>query len=152
MSSQPRLKRDFLKPPYYALDLENMEDVPGHDFNREIVHPGENPEFPDGAVGIRIDDDFWTVAALPYDEFRRCTIEELVAVLWPKIDDASFGPDTPSQIESLKLDNARLISAVLFMDRKFNQGASKPWREQVVVTREEWYETRFKRSSQEPAP
>lgn len=68
------------------------ETVPAHDFNREIMKPGQRPDFPDGAFGIRTDDDFWAVAVLPY-EFRLIPLPEVVALLWPTITDPSFEPD-----------------------------------------------------------
>lgn len=64
-----------------------------HDFNREIIEPGVNDNFTEGAVGIRVDDDFWVAAILPY-EMRKFSIEELVAAIWPDITDARFNPDT----------------------------------------------------------
>lgn len=83
-----------LEPWWVALD-----GLPDHDFNREIHHPGEEDEeddaFPDGALRIMVDDDFWCVARLPY-EFRDLSIETLVGVLWPEIADAEFRPDSGS--------------------------------------------------------
>lgn len=67
--------------------------LPCHDFNREFIEPGTNEEFPEGALGIRVDDDFWLVARLPY-EYRVLSIEDLVEVLWPDITDATFNPDS----------------------------------------------------------
>lgn len=55
---------------------------PFDDFSKEIVEPGTNETFPNGAVGIRVDDDFWAVAALPY-EYKDTPIEEIVAEYWP---------------------------------------------------------------------
>lgn len=68
-------------------------DVPCPDFNREIAEPGKMADFPDGAVGIRVDDDFWLVASLPY-EFRGLTIQQIVAVLWPDIPEPEFNEDS----------------------------------------------------------
>lgn len=63
------------------------------DFNKETVQPGGS-ELPDGACGVRSDDDFWTEAVLPF-RFSALTIREIVAVLWPDVTDPKFGPDTP---------------------------------------------------------
>lgn len=81
-----------IKEPYWYDD--EPSEFPFLDFNREIVPPGKNPIFKEGAVGIRIDDDFWSVVALPYS-WKEYTIQEIVKKLWPSIyDEASFGPDT----------------------------------------------------------
>ena len=71
---------------------EDAECLPGHDFNKDIIHPGHNEVYPHGVVGIRADDNFWVVASLPYG-FVNLSIEEIVSVLWPEIDEPSFGPD-----------------------------------------------------------
>ena len=63
-----------------------------NDFNREIVHPGENKDFPNGCVGIRIDDNFWVVAVLPYS-YKDKTIQEIVQELWPDAKNVTFKPD-----------------------------------------------------------
>lgn len=66
---------------------------PTSDFNREIAHPGVHPKFPKGCVGIRCDDDFWRVAALPY-KYLDTKIEDIVKDLWPKLSKiATYGPD-----------------------------------------------------------
>lgn len=90
--------RKWLVPPYFAHDPDVREGdwigfAPGNDFNREIVPPGENETFPDGAVGIRIDDDFWVVAALPYS-YREVSIEDIVAEFWPEVSAPVFKPDS----------------------------------------------------------
>ena len=78
-----------LAEPYWV----TTEPFPYRDFCREIVPPdGRNPVFPDGAVGIRVDDDFWAVAALPW-ECRFYSVQEIVAALWPDIVDPRFCPD-----------------------------------------------------------
>lgn len=69
------------------------DTLPGIDFNREIVEPGMNETFPDGCVGIRVDDDFWAVAALPLS-YRDTPLPDLVRALWPHYaDQADFTPD-----------------------------------------------------------
>lgn len=64
--------------PYWAV----ADELPDDDFSKEIVEPGTNDTFPDGAVGIRVDDDFWAVAALPLS-FRNVPLEEIVKRFWP---------------------------------------------------------------------
>lgn len=69
-------------------------DIPGYDFCREIVAPRTNKTFPDGALGVRVDDDFWSVAALPY-RFAELSIKEIVETLWPEhLAEATFEPDS----------------------------------------------------------
>ena len=82
-----------LKSPYWAYGKTDYP-FPGHDFCREIVEPGTNKTYPQGAVGVRVDGDFWEVAALPLDEFRDTSIEEIVGLFWPDITDARFEPDS----------------------------------------------------------
>lgn len=65
-----------------------QDDVPAHDFNKEILHP--NKKYPDGLLGIRCDCDFWVCAVLPYD-FRHHRIETLVKNLWPAIENPEYG-------------------------------------------------------------
>jgi hypothetical protein len=57
---------------------------PSHDFNKEIAEPGEIEALPSGAVGVRVDDNFWCVALLPY-RFGRLDISTIVKILWPEI-------------------------------------------------------------------
>lgn len=65
-----------IQPPYFV----TRDGLPGLDFNREIIKPGENAHFPDGAVGVRADGDFWAVAALPY-KYLDVPLSEIVAAL-----------------------------------------------------------------------
>lgn len=81
-----------LQKPYWVAPLN---ELPSWDFNREIVMPGENKNFPDGAVGVRADDDFWAVAALPLADYINRPIEEIVAELWPECPHPRFEPDSP---------------------------------------------------------
>lgn len=68
-------------------------ELPFSDFNKEINLPMTNKHYPDGAVGIRVDDGFWAVAALSY-EFKDMTIQEIVAIMWPHyVDEAEYGSD-----------------------------------------------------------
>lgn len=80
---------ELAKPYWVARD-----GLPGLDFNREIVEPGRYDAFPDGAVGIYVDDDFWSVAALPLERYRDVPIQEIVAEVWPEYAaQASYAPD-----------------------------------------------------------
>lgn len=84
-------KFNFESPYWYE---DNSQELPGWDFNREIIEPGKNALFPHGVVGIRVDGDFWQVAALPYS-WRIYSIQEIVEKLWPDIyHEAEFHPDT----------------------------------------------------------
>lgn len=79
-----------LAKPYWF----ERDSLPGNDFNREIVEPGTSETFPDGCVGIRVDDDFWAVAALPLEQYREKSVEAIVAELWPHmVDGAAYAPD-----------------------------------------------------------
>ena len=69
--------------------------TPGFDdFNKEVCPAGKVEHLPDGAVGIRSDDDFWTEAIFPL-KFCHLSIEEMVSILWPHIN-ARFNADTVS--------------------------------------------------------
>lgn len=84
------IRREDIKSPYWIAD----RDLPGYDFNRELVEPFTNEMFPKGAVGVRVDGDYWAVAALPWSchEYK---IEEIVKALWPtRYDEATFGTDS----------------------------------------------------------
>lgn len=88
-----------LREPYFVSETDVVEDdyigfAPGNDFNREIIPPGESDSFPDGAIGVRIDDDFWAVAALPYEKYIDVPIEDIVAEFWPNHTNPTFGPDS----------------------------------------------------------
>lgn len=80
---------ELTKPYFYTPD-----SLPGLDFNREIVEPGTHEHFPEGAIGIRADGDFWTVAALPYS-YLDTPLRDIVAQLWPQyLEQATFEPDS----------------------------------------------------------
>lgn len=79
-----------LEPPYWIAS----DELPGLDFNRCIVEPGTNEAHPNGAVGIYVDDDFWAVGALPLEEWRGVSIEDIVAEFWPHyVAEATYAPD-----------------------------------------------------------
>ena len=69
-------------------------DTPDNLFNREIIKPKSNALFPSGAIGIRCDDDFWAVAALPFNEYENVPLSEIVSKFWPRIAKPVFLPDT----------------------------------------------------------
>lgn len=106
-------------PPYWTMD----DQLPGLDFNRQILEPGTKDLFPDGAVGIYVDGDFWCVAALPLAEFRHVGIREIVARFWPQyVPEATYGPDHGSHEQALhflrmqceaNLERARLAETEL---------------------------------------
>ena len=80
-----------LELPYWTTPTDKLpfEEC---DFNREIVEPGINEHFPDGAVGVRVDDNFWVVAVLPLS-YRDTSIEEIVAEFWPDAKNPTYKPD-----------------------------------------------------------
>ena len=77
-----------LQDPFF---YHEERDFPSLDFNKEILKPGIRDDFPDGIIGLRVDDNFWQVAALPYECVEYST-EEIVQFLWPGLD-ASYNPD-----------------------------------------------------------
>lgn len=85
--------RKTLKEPYWAA---TEDELPSHDFNKEILSPGTNSSFPDGVVGICADDDFWPVAALPYS-YRDTNVGALVASLWPGVKSPKFNTDVGTE-------------------------------------------------------
>jgi len=79
-----------LQSPYWA---SKDDKFPTYDFNKEIIEPKVSITFPKGAVGIRVDDNFWQIAALPLSEFRHVSIEKIVEHFWPNVKDATFNKD-----------------------------------------------------------
>lgn len=78
---------------FYADDYEECSTY-GIDFNRDLLPPNTSSERPEGGVAIRVDDDFFVVAFLPW-KYHELSILELVKVLWPKLyDKAHFYPDS----------------------------------------------------------
>lgn len=65
-------------------------------FNKELVGPGILPDYPEGAVGIRSDDDFWIEAILPW-RFHKLSLQEIVGVLWPDVENPIFNPDVETR-------------------------------------------------------
>jgi hypothetical protein len=74
---------------FYWID-DQMFDV--MDYNKEIVTPCSS--YPDGAVGIRFDDDFWINAVLPY-KYRELSVETICETLWPN-QSKIYNPDVYS--------------------------------------------------------
>lgn len=93
--------RGSLKKPFWAFDAKPDDELPSWDFCREIIPPGENKNFPDGAVGIRVDADFWAVAALPL-EYVDWKLEDIATDLWPHTFNATFHPDSGSQEQKIE--------------------------------------------------
>lgn len=82
-------KDTYVTDPWYYTVV-----APFYDFNYEIIEPGAIKQFPNGATGIRVDDDFWTVGVLPY-EFRTIPLIEVIGLFWPQhIDTATYNPTT----------------------------------------------------------
>jgi len=70
-----------------------IHHLPGHDFTKELVLPGTlDGKHRKGVVGVRVDDDFWVVATLPW-RFRGLSIQDICAVLWPGIEPIHFEAD-----------------------------------------------------------
>lgn len=95
----------ILEKPYYTMPAE--EELPFNDFNKEILAPGLLPEFPDGAIGVRVDDDFYSIAALPYDKYLKVPIQDIVKEFWPsKFEGAKFGEDSVTTANEIKVVEA----------------------------------------------
>jgi hypothetical protein len=80
---------DLLTHVYWAYDADS---IPFEDFNKEIYPPGVHPDFPEGVLSIRVDDNFWQVALLPY-RFHELSMEYLAQILWPGLTDCYFNED-----------------------------------------------------------
>jgi hypothetical protein len=104
-----------LEKPYWAAE---EEDLPFKhcDFNREIILPGTNSIFLDGAVGIRVNHDFWVVAALPY-YYKDKTIQEIVAEFWPTHENQTFNPDHDNTESWYKIREERDYQGVKMIDK-----------------------------------
>lgn len=87
-------------------------DLPYYDFNKEIVPPGILEQWPDGAVGIRVDDNFWAVASLPY-KFKDLDTKFLINNMWPTVKVYKINPD---YIETI--DNVLAVKALKDRKRK----------------------------------
>lgn len=86
--------RDSLKNPYWVTDID--KDLPACDVCREIIEPNTNEKFPLGAVGLRVDDDWWAVAVLPY-EYKSWELKDILKDLWPLEYRFTCHPDSGSQ-------------------------------------------------------
>lgn len=116
--------RSSLKKPFWAAD----GDLPGWDFCREIVKPTlTNEMFPRGVLGLRVDDDFWAVAALPV-KYIDWKLKDIVANLWPRALMATFHPDSGTieqdverlkvQVYSLSSENKGLYSQIRRLEKE----------------------------------
>lgn len=94
-----------LESPYGA--MPDDEEMPFSDFNKEILAPGLLPDYPGGAIGVRVDGDFYSIAALPYDKYLHVSIQDIVKEFWPsKFDRADFGEDSITTAEEIKVVEA----------------------------------------------
>jgi hypothetical protein len=97
----------FDKP--YGYDPNGLA---GTDFNREIIEPGNREKYPDGALLIRVDDNFWVAAALPLETYRDKPLKEIVEELWPQyVEIATYTPDDGSIERDVYNANARADAA-----------------------------------------
>jgi len=112
---------ELTKPYFYAPD-----HLAGLDFNRQIIEPGVRDDWPDGALGLYVDDNFWCVAALPLEEYRNIPLPEIVKAFWPMyFDQATFTPDHgtierkaffyKTEAEAMKKMNDHLQKALIKM-------------------------------------
>ncbi len=94
-----------------------------NDFNKEIITPGSGSkyvreQFPDGCVGIRVDDDFWIEAVLPY-KFKDLETPEIIEVLWPHfLSEAIYNRDViidePQNVEHQSINESVVVYAEIF--------------------------------------
>jgi hypothetical protein len=77
------------------------DGLPTLDINREMLPPGTNARYPEGVVGIRTDDDFFSAAALSW-RYRDLPASVIAPILWPYVLDRAeenmapfeFNPDS----------------------------------------------------------
>lgn len=77
-------------------------NIPAMDFNKEVLPPGMQHDLPHGAVGIRVDDNFFVVALLPW-RFRDLSTKDIVSVLWPSVQNPQIFPDEMAVVETSQL-------------------------------------------------
>lgn len=75
------------------------------DLNRDIAHPGDNADIPEGAVGIRGDWDFWLVAYLPH-RFSGLSCKDIASCIWPDVDNVIALPDSGEYWWTAKSDDS----------------------------------------------
>ena len=81
--------QEYEKPYWIA-----RTGLPGLDFNRCLVAPATTESYPDGALAVYVDGNYWCVACLPLHPYGDMTIEEIVARLWPTyVGEATYAPD-----------------------------------------------------------
>lgn len=92
--------RDKLKDPYFASEPDVIDDngytgfAVGNDLNREVIKPETNEDLPNGAIGVRTDDDFWVVGMLPYEEFKDVSMADIANEFWSDLTDITCKPDS----------------------------------------------------------
>lgn len=85
----------FAKPPDVVSAADGYTGFAvGNDLNREIVVPGTNTQYPEGAIVIRTDGNFWIVGVLPFEEYKGVSIEDIQKKFWPELTDVKFYNDT----------------------------------------------------------
>ena len=95
--------RDNLFSPYWV----TVKDLSAWDFCREIAEPDTNEKFPLGAVGLRVDSDFWLVGVLPY-EYKSWDLKDLLKDLWPLEYKFTYRPDSGSLEQTIEFLESRL--------------------------------------------
>ena len=129
--------RAALKKPFWAHKTGPKDELPSWDFCREIIGSGVNKKFPDGALGIRVDDDFWVVAVLPL-EYCDWKLEDIVADLWPHIFHPTFHADSGTieqKVENLRVEVYHLkivekgyFSKIRQLEKELSKHGPHPWR------------------------
>lgn len=95
---------------------------PGADYCREVIQPGVDPCLPDGAVGIRVDDDFWLVAVLPLEPYADESIQSIVADVWPHLaDEATYVPDHGTKEQEIHFLHAALDTRTKMFDALWDE-------------------------------
>lgn len=87
------------------------------DFNREFKPPkpdGKTVAEREGTLILRADDDFWVVAALPW-QFRFLPTKSIVAILWPGMKNVVIKPDSLDGIETAH-ERVELAAALSKLD------------------------------------
>lgn len=89
-----------------------------HIVNREITPPKTHGAYLSGAVRLMFDEDFFAFAVFPY-AFREIPLADMLAVMFPDVDDWQFLPDsgTPEYEAYAKNSYYESIAVRLSMDR-----------------------------------
>ena len=89
--------------------------LPGFDFNRHVIEPGDKEAYPGGAIAIYVDGDFWCVGVLPFEDYKDKSIQDIVAEVWPDhVEQATYAPDHGTleqevHFANLKVENAETL-------------------------------------------